>query len=131
MGDTFEMRTVLLISFIFLIGCITRVNNDDGAKFIGYLDEDITYNKGEGFLIKDKGYKIITSKKGVRYVQLIDTHAGGIAVPINSKGCVEPKNSRKAVTTDNSLLGGHLETRIAKWHFNPSTFCFRIRKFGD
>ena len=81
MGDTFEMRTVLLISFIFLIGCITRVNNDDGAKFIGYLDEDITYNKGEGFLIKDKGYKIITSKKGVRYVQLIDTHAGGIAVP--------------------------------------------------
>ena len=49
MGDTFEMRTVLLISFIFLIGCITRVNNDDGAKFIGYLDEDITYNKGEVF----------------------------------------------------------------------------------
>ena len=102
-----------MISFIFLLGCITSVNNEDGAKFIGYLDEDITYNKGEGFLIKDKGYKIITSKKGVRYVQLIDTHSGGIAVPINSKGCVEPKNSKKAYTADNSLLGGYLETRIA------------------
>ena len=124
------MRIFLCIIFALITSCsYSGLNKNEDAKYVGYLDTDVSVNNGKHFLIKDRSYKIVTNKKGKMFAQLIDTAVGGRAVEIDENGCVGNSTPYNA-WVDTSIVS-YIEITPIKWKFKPSNFCFKIRKFGE